>query len=73
MKKEILVAVSIEKLNIKAFLESYCTLSSRKVKQLLKQKKIQINSKTAYYDSNVKSGDKVVFESEAKFYTVEVA
>lgn len=66
MKKEIMVAVSNEKLNIKAFLESYCTLSSRKVKQLLKQKKIQINSKTAYYDSNVKSGDKVVFDlSEA--------
>lgn len=61
-----MVAVSNEKLNIKAFLESYCTLSSRKVKQLLKQKKIQINSKTAYYDSNVKSGDKVVFDlSEA--------
>ena len=66
MKKEITVEFSIEKLNIKEFLESYCTLSSRKAKQLLKQKKIQINNKTAYYDSNVKSGDMVVFDlSEA--------
>ena len=62
MKKEVTAEFSMEKLNIKAFLESYCTLSSRKVKQLLKQKKIQINSKTAYYDSNVKTGDKVAFD-----------
>lgn len=66
MKKEIVAELSIEKLNIKEFLESCCSLSSRKAKQLLKQKKIQINNKTAYYDSNVKSGDKVVFDlSEA--------
>lgn len=66
MKEEIIVELSIEKLSIKEFLESYCTLSSRKAKQLIKQKKIQINSKTAYYDSYVKSGDKVVFDlSEA--------
>jgi 23S rRNA pseudouridine1911/1915/1917 synthase len=66
MKEEIIVELSKEKLNIKEFLESYCTLSSRKAKQMIKQKKIQINSKTAYYDSHVKSGDKVVFDlSEA--------
>jgi 23S rRNA pseudouridine1911/1915/1917 synthase len=66
MKEEIIVELSNEKLNIKEFLESYCTLTSRKAKQMIKQKKIQINSKTAYYDSHVKSGDKVVFDlSEA--------
>lgn len=66
MNKEIIVELSIEKLNIKEFLESCCSLSSRKAKQLLKQNKIQINSKKAYYDSNVKSGDKVVLDlSEA--------
>jgi 23S rRNA pseudouridine1911/1915/1917 synthase len=66
MKKEIIVEVSSEKLNIKEFLESHCTLSSRKVKLLLKQKKIQINNKTAYYDSHVKNGDKVILDlSEA--------
>jgi 23S rRNA pseudouridine1911/1915/1917 synthase len=66
MKEEIIVKLSNEKLNIKEFLESYCTLTSRKAKQMIKQKKIQINSKTAYYDSHVKSGDKVVFDlSEA--------
>lgn len=62
MKKETIAELSVEKLNIKEFLESHCSLSSRRVKQLLKQKKIQINSKTAYYDSNVRNGDKVVFD-----------
>ena len=63
MKKVITVELSAEKLNIKEFLEKHCSLSSRKVKQLLKEKKIQINNKTAYYDNIVKSGDKVVVDS----------
>ena len=62
MKKEIIAELSVDKLSIKEFLESHCSLSSRRVKLLLKQKKIQINNKGAYYDSNVKSGDKVVFD-----------
>ncbi|MDF2591903.1 MAG: pseudouridylate synthase [Clostridia bacterium] len=62
MKKEITAELANEKLNIKEFLESCCSLSSRKVKQLLKQKKILINNKTAYYDSSVRCGDRIVFD-----------
>lgn len=62
MKEEIIAEILAEKLNIKEFLEDHSSFSARRVKQLLKQKKIQINGKTAYYDSNVKRGDKVVFD-----------
>jgi 23S rRNA pseudouridine1911/1915/1917 synthase len=59
MKKEILAELSADRLNIKEFLEKNSSLSQRKVKKLLKEKKIQINGKTAYYDNNVKSGDHI--------------
>ena len=62
MKKEITVENSIEKLNIKEFLEKHGSFSSRKVKKLLKEKKVQINHKTAYYDNHVNSGDQVVVD-----------
>ncbi|OGO78654.1 MAG: hypothetical protein A2Y23_00685 [Clostridiales bacterium GWB2_37_7] len=60
MKKEIIAEQMVEKLNIKAFLEQQFSISSRKAKQLLKDKKVQINNKTAYYDNNVQAGDRVV-------------
>jgi 23S rRNA pseudouridine1911/1915/1917 synthase len=66
MKKEIIAELTNVKLNIKEFLEQHCSMSSRKAKQLLKDKKVQINNKTAYYDNTVKNGDKVAVDiSEA--------
>lgn len=62
MKKEITVKLTEEKLNIKDFLELHCSLSSRKAKMLLKDKKVQINNKAAYYDNSVRNGDRVVVD-----------
>lgn len=62
MKKEISADMLTDKLNIKMFLEQHVFLSSRKAKQLLKDKKVQINGKAAYYDNSVKKGDQVVVD-----------
>lgn len=62
MKKEITVETSTEKVNIKEFLEQKFSLSSRKTKSLLKDKKVQINGKTAYFDNSVKAGDSIVVD-----------
>lgn len=62
MKKEITVQNSIEKMNVKEFLEQQFSLSSRKIKQLLKEKKIWINGKAAYFDNYVNAGDKLAVD-----------
>jgi 23S rRNA pseudouridine1911/1915/1917 synthase len=62
MKNEISVLSLKEKQKVKDFLELQCSLSSRKAKLLIKEKKVMLNGKTAYYDSYVREGDKVVVD-----------
>jgi 23S rRNA pseudouridine1911/1915/1917 synthase len=57
-----LIADNYEKQNIKDYLEKHCSLSSRRVKKLLKEKKISINGKTAYFDNYVSKGDKITLD-----------
>lgn len=57
MKKEIKINIGVEKLNIKDYLEQQHSFSSRKIKTLLKNKKVLINGKTAYWDNYVKNDD----------------
>ena len=59
MKKQIQVKQTKDKINIKDFLTVQEELSSRRVKQLLKNKQITLNGKTAYFDNDVKAGDVV--------------
>lgn len=62
MKKEIKVDLSKDNISIKDFIVAQHSFSSRKVKMLLKNKQVQINGKTAYYDNVVKNGDVVMLE-----------
>lgn len=62
MKKEIIAEQLTEKLGIKEFLEQHFLLSSRKAKMLIKDKKVQLNSKIAYYDNSVKNGDRIAVD-----------
>ncbi len=57
MKKELKVKIEAEKLNIKDYLELECSFSSRKIKALLKNKRVLINDKVAYWDNSVKNED----------------
>lgn len=57
MKKEIRVKIEAEKLNIKDYLERQGLFSSRRIKTLLKNKRVLINGKAAYWDNSVKNND----------------
>ncbi len=52
-----LVNINVEKCNLKEYLFDELHFSSRKMKMLLKEKKIYINEKCAYWDSKIKNDD----------------
>ncbi len=64
MKKEFEIKPGDDGMNIKEYLSTQAGLSSRRIKQLLKAKKIEINSKPAYFDNQVKKGDLIRVELE---------
>ena len=51
-----------EKMPIREYLEKELGYSGRMVKKLLKEKRIRINGKAGYFDSYVRSGDKILIE-----------
>ncbi|MGB7606632.1 MAG: RluA family pseudouridine synthase [Lutisporaceae bacterium] len=62
MKKEIKIKIESEKLNIKDYLEQQCSFSSRKIKALLKNKRVLINGKVAYWDNSIKNEDILIID-----------
>lgn len=64
MKQQIKVELQNGKVGIKEYLEQQGAFSARKIKTLLKNKRIWINDKTAYFDNTVKSGDVIVMDLE---------
>ena len=69
MKNEYTVAVGTEKTGIKEYMENNLQLSSRRIKKLLKEKKITINGKTAYWDNTVRGGDLLTIDLAEKIET----
>jgi 23S rRNA pseudouridine1911/1915/1917 synthase len=64
MKKEFQIKPGDEGSNIKEYLAQQAGLSARRIKQLLKAKKIQINGRPAYFDNSVRSGDLIRIDLE---------
>lgn len=64
MKKEFQIKPGEEGRNIKEYLGQQAGLSARRIKQLLKAKKIEINGRPAYFDNSVKNGDLIRVDLE---------
>jgi 23S rRNA pseudouridine1911/1915/1917 synthase len=57
MKNNIKIQLNNETINIKQYMEDSLGYTARQVKKLLKEKKVTINNRKAYWDNVLKNGD----------------